>query len=98
MSKLSNSQVRFLKGLAHELKPVVMVGDKGLTKAVLDEIKIALDSHELIKVNIRAEDRSEIALIADKIVTKTLSKKVQSIGGKLVIFKPGKDLKIAIPK
>jgi len=98
MSKLSNSQIRHLKGLAHKLKPVVMIGDKGLSQTVMDEIKIALESHELIKVNIRAENREDRNTIIEKIVNKTQSTKVQTIGGKLVIYKPNKEPKIAIPK
>ena len=53
--KLNNRQVRFLRGLSHQLHPVVMVGDKGLNENVLREIDSALDHHELIKVRIRAE-------------------------------------------
>jgi len=98
MAKLNNSQIKHLKGLAHDLKPVVMIGDKGLTEAVMEEIKIALDAHELIKINIRADDREERTDIINKIVKKTQSSKVQTIGGKLVIFKRSKEAKIAIPK
>jgi len=95
---LSNTQVKFLKGLAHDLKVVVMVGDKGLTPPVIDEIKIALNAHELIKINIRADDKESRSKIIEKIVNKTQSAKVQTIGGKLVIFKHSKEVKIAIPK
>ena len=98
MSKLSNTQVRHLKGLAHDLKSVVMIGDKGLTQPVFEEIKIALDSHELIKINIRADDKEARNAIIEKILKKTLASKVQTIGGKLVIFKRSKEAKIAIPK
>jgi RNA-binding protein len=98
MSNLSNTQIRYLKGLSHELNAVVMIGDKGLTTAVMDEIKIALEAHELIKINIRADDREQKNLIIEKIIQKTQSSKVQTIGGKLVIFKSSKECKIAIPK
>ncbi len=98
MSKLSNTQIRHLKGLAHDLKSVVMIGDKGLTKPVYEEIKIALGAHELIKISIRAETKEDRNQIIDNIVNRTQSAKVQTIGGKLVIFKPSKDEKIAIPK
>jgi len=97
MSKLSNNQKRHLRGLAHDLNSVVMIGDKGLTQPVIEEIKIALDAHELIKINIRA-DKDERSDIIEKIINKTQSQKVQTIGGKLVIFKPSKEAKIAIPK
>jgi len=97
MSKLSNNQKRHLRGLAHDLNSVVMIGDKGLTQPVLEEIKIALDAHELIKINIRA-DKEERLDIIEKIINKTQAQKVQTIGGKLVIFKRSKEAKIAIPK
>lgn len=96
--KLSNSQIRHLKGLAHDLKSVVMIGDKGLTPSVMEEINIALGAHELIKINIRADDKDEKNKIIEKIVNKSQSTKIQTIGGKLVIFKRSKEAKIAIPK
>lgn len=96
--KLSNSQIRHLKGLAHDLKSVVMIGDKGLTPTVMEEINIALGAHELIKINIRADDKDEKNKIIEKIINKSQSCKIQTIGGKLVIFKRNKEAKIAIPK
>jgi RNA-binding protein len=98
MAKLTNTQVKHLKSLAHSLKPVVMIGDKGLTESVIEELKIALGAHELIKVNIRAEDKQDKENIIDKILAKTQSNKVQTIGGKLVIFKASKEAKVALPK
>ncbi|NNE05071.1 MAG: ribosome assembly RNA-binding protein YhbY [Xanthomonadales bacterium] len=53
--KLSNAQRRYLRGLTHHINPVVMVGDKGLTDNVWNEIDTALDHHELIKVKLRSE-------------------------------------------
>ena len=47
---LSTKQKQHLKGLAHSLKPVVLIGANGLTEAVLAEMSVALDHHELIKV------------------------------------------------
>lgn len=54
---LSNPQKRHLKTLAHPRKPVVIIGDHGLTPTVLHEIIQALDHHELIKIRVNAEDR-----------------------------------------
>jgi RNA-binding protein len=56
---LSNPQKRYLRGLAHDLKPVVLVGAKGVTPAVLAELDAALEQHELIKVRVAAGDRDE---------------------------------------
>jgi RNA-binding protein len=52
---LSNQQVRFLRGLTHQLHPVVTVSDKGLSGNVLAELDTSLAKHELIKVKLRGE-------------------------------------------
>ena len=56
---LSNPQKRYLRGLAHDLKPIVLVGAKGVTPAVLAELDLALEQHELVKVRVAAGDRDE---------------------------------------
>ena len=67
---LTERQKRHLQGLAHHLKPVVMVGQAGLTEGVLNEVGVALDHHELIKIKLagggRAERLSMIAAIAEQ--------------------------------
>ena len=60
-----------LKGLAHPLKPVVLLGSNGLTEGVLAEIEQALEHHELIKVKIATEDRETKTLIVEAIVRET---------------------------
>ncbi|MGL5221733.1 MAG: ribosome assembly RNA-binding protein YhbY, partial [Plesiomonas shigelloides] len=68
---LTNKQKQHLKGLAHPLKPVVLLGANGLTEGVLAEIDNALNHHELIKVKVAAEERETKALIVDAIVRET---------------------------
>jgi len=51
------NDVRKLRTRAHPLKPVVIIGQGGLTSGVMDEINLALDHHELIKVRVNASDR-----------------------------------------
>ena len=68
---LSTKQKQHLKGLAHPLKPVVMLGNNGLTEGVLAEIEQALEHHELIKVKIASEDRDTKNLIVEAIVRET---------------------------
>ncbi len=75
-----------LKAQAHPLKPVVMIGQSGLTPAVLKEINVALDAHELIKVKIRAE-RDERNVIREQICTETQAELVQSVGQVAVIYR-----------
>lgn len=53
--RLNSAQKRYLRGLTHHIKPVVMVGEKGLSETVLQELQLALEHHELIKVKLRAD-------------------------------------------
>lgn len=75
-----------LKAKAHPLNPVVIIGQAGLTPAVLKEIGVALDAHELIKVRIRAE-RDERKVIQARICGETLAELVQSIGQIAVLYR-----------
>ncbi|GHA50857.1 ribosome assembly RNA-binding protein YhbY [Photobacterium aphoticum] len=95
---LSTKQKQYLKGLAHNLKPVVLMGANGLTEAVLAEIELALDHHELIKVKVAAEERETKVLIVDAIVRETKAEKVQVIGKTLVLFRQSEDRKIELPR
>ncbi|EDL51014.1 Predicted RNA-binding protein [Vibrio mediterranei AK1] len=95
---LSTKQKQHLKGLAHALKPVVLLGANGLTEAVLAEIKIALDHHELIKVKVASEDRETKLLIIDAIVRETKAEKVQVIGKTLVLYRQSEQKKIELPR
>ena len=95
---LTTKQKQHLKGLAHNLKPVVMLGANGLTEGVLAEIDSALSYHELIKVKVASSDRELKNAIVDAIVRETQSTKVQTIGHILVIFRHSAEMKIAIPK
>ena len=56
---LSNVEKKALRKKAHSLKPVVMIGQHGLTDAVLAEVDIALNAHELIKIRIRGADKNK---------------------------------------
>ncbi|MGY6278033.1 ribosome assembly RNA-binding protein YhbY [Methylomonas sp. MgM2] len=75
-----------LKAQAHPLKPVVIVGQAGLTPAVIKEINIALDAHELIKIKIRAE-RDERSIISDQICTETHAELIQTIGQIIALYR-----------
>ncbi|PSJ46140.1 ribosome assembly RNA-binding protein YhbY [Zobellella endophytica] len=95
---LNNKQRQYLKGLAHSLKPVVLLGQHGLTEGVLAEIDLALNFHELIKVKVAAEDREVKTLIMDAIVRETGAVKVQTIGHILTLYRASEQKKIILPK
>jgi len=95
---LNKKQIQYLKGLAHSLKPVVLLGSNGLTEAVIAEIDYALNHHELIKVKIPTDDRETKGLIVEAICRETNAIKVQVIGKTLIIYRQSEDKKIKIPK
>ena len=95
---LTTKQRQFLKGLAHHLSPVVMLGGNGLTEGVLAEIDNALNHHELIKVKIAGAVREVKQLIIDAIVRETNAVNVQTIGHVLVLYRQSDDKKITLPK
>jgi RNA-binding protein len=89
--QLNEKQRRHLRGLAHDLKPVVLVGDSGLTDGVVRETERALHDHELIKIKVRAADRdTRDALIAD-LATRTTSELVNRIGHVAVLYRKRPD-------
>lgn len=88
-------QQQKLKAEAHSLKPVVLMGEKGLTENVMLEIDLALASHELIKVKAGRLPKEEKQQIAAQIVKATKSELVQIIGNILVLYRknPNKNKK-----
>ncbi|HQQ59316.1 MAG TPA: YhbY family RNA-binding protein, partial [Thermomonas sp.] len=63
---LTNAQIRFLRGQAHDLKAMLQVGGKGITDALVTEVELALEHHELIKVKVGGADREQRdAMIVD---------------------------------
>jgi RNA-binding protein len=87
---VNSADKKKLRAVAHTLKPIVMIGQSGLTGAVLAEIEQALDSHELIKVKIRAE-RDERKQISEKICAETGAEIIQTIGQIAVIYRLNPD-------
>ena len=96
---LSKKQIQYLRGLAHNLKPTVLLGANGLTEGVIVEIESALEHHELIKVKVPSEDRQLKAQIMDAIVRETAATKVHTIGHILTLYKANPEKsKIVIPR
>lgn len=83
---LTPNQKRNLRSQAHHLKPVVMVGQNGLKDTILEEVEIALDAHELIKVKIAA-DKQERIEITNQILKASQAELVQHIGQMAILFR-----------
>jgi RNA-binding protein len=99
MRQLTEAQKRHLRRLGHQLSPVVRLGNAGLTAAVMNEIEIALDHHELIKVKVVAEDREERKALTESIANDSGSAVVQAIGNIALLYRPNpkKKQRIALP-
>ena len=84
MSKRDEKQLR---AIGHKLKPVVIVAAKGLTEAVMVEIKRALSDHELIKVKVAVGGKEDRVAVAEEICATTGAELVQSTGGMLLLLR-----------
>ena len=95
---LSDRQRRHLRGLAHELQPVVRLGSAGLTDAVARETDQALTDHELIKIKAPGGDRAARDAVFEELAHRTGSSLVHRIGNVAVLYRPRADLpRIIIP-
>ena len=96
---ITAAQKRFLRSKAHHLKPVVTVGQHGLSENVMNEVNLALDAHELIKVKLSVGDREEKKSILGEIISNSKAELIQSIGHVAVLFRRNhKTPKIKLPR
>jgi len=92
MQSLTSSQAKFLRGLAHNLKPVVFIGQRGVTTAVLESIREALAVHELIKVRfIDSPAKRRRADAVAEVQQKTDSFLAGVIGHVAIFYRPQPD-------
>ncbi|SUD91491.1 YhbY family RNA-binding protein [Psychrobacter phenylpyruvicus] len=77
---LDNTELRRLKGIGHELKPVVTIGNKGLTESVIEELDRALNDHELIKIKTPPGSKEEREVFSSDLAEKTGAQLIHSIG------------------
>lgn len=85
---LTPAERKALRGQAHHLDPVVLVGGDGLTPAVLKEADAALKAHGLIKVRMFSDQRAERELALGKLAEALHAAPVQHIGKLLVLWRP----------
>jgi RNA-binding protein len=89
--ELTEKQRRHLKGLAHNLNPVIRVGNGGVSPAVVAETRRALSDHELIKVRVAAADRAERDAAIGLLSTETTAALVARIGHVAILYLPHPD-------
>ncbi len=91
MLKLTPAERSDLRSQAHGLKPVVLIGEAGLSETVVKEIDAALNAHGLIKVRVFGDDREARIEIYDTICADLSAAPIQHIGKLLVLYRPQKD-------
>ncbi|MBN7770667.1 ribosome assembly RNA-binding protein YhbY [Marinobacter daepoensis] len=87
---LSPEQRRAYRAIAHNLKPVIIVGDKGLSEGLQEELDRALNDHELIKIKIASQDREARQEAIQALCEVSGAELVQTIGKIAVILRRAK--------
>ncbi|RPH86953.1 MAG: ribosome assembly RNA-binding protein YhbY [Deltaproteobacteria bacterium] len=86
MEPLKGSQRKYLRSQAHHLKPLVMIGAKGVTEHLLGSVDLALKDHELIKVKF-VEFKETKKEISQEIAEATKSELVGLIGNIAILYR-----------
>lgn len=84
--ELNKNQLKHLKSIAHARKPIIMIGQKGLSENVLKELKNALRHHELVKVKLSLGDRDLRKAAIISLCEDTGATCIQQIGNIAVLF------------
>ena len=96
---IKNNQRKFLKGRAHHLQPQLTVGNAGVTEALLKELEVQLQTHELIKVKLRAGDREMRDGMVTRLVETSNAELIGRIGNVAILFRANRrDPQIKLPK
>jgi RNA-binding protein len=95
---LTGKQKRFLRGIGHDLKPVVMIGKGEITGTVCGEVTAALEFHELIKVKILESCMTDRHEIAESLARECSADVAQVLGRTVLLYKKSRDAKIELPE
>lgn len=102
LPQLSNKQIKFLRGLGHNLSALVLIGKEGITDKLIQSTDTELLHHELIKAKIGTNSNVPKDEAADILPQATNSTLVQLIGKTMLLYRPNpkrpKDKRIILPK
>jgi len=88
MSKaLTGKQRRYLRGLAHHLKPVVHVGNNGLSEGLVTKVHDELEAHELIKIKVGENGPEDINSVGADLAKRLRAHHAQTIGRMVVLYR-----------
>ncbi len=94
---LTGKQARYLRGLGHHLKPVVMVGKDEVTEAIIAAVEEALEAHELIKVKLQEGCLGDRKDIAAELAKATGASIAQVLGKNFLLYRESDEKKIKLP-
>lgn len=84
---LTTQDKKRLKSIGHHLKPIIQLGDKGVSDALLEELERRLEDHELIKVKVGGMDRDVRDATINTLCDKTHAELVQRIGNIALLYR-----------
>ncbi|MBT8086114.1 MAG: ribosome assembly RNA-binding protein YhbY [Woeseia sp.] len=97
--KLTEPQKKHLRGIGHHLNPVIIVGDAGISDALLKEFNSTIDHHELIKVKVRAGDRGQRNTLIDDLCARGSAELVTRIGNVALLYRRNNEKpKVKLPQ
>lgn len=98
MKTLTPAERRARRAQAHALHPVVIIGQHGLTPAVLHEVDVALLAHELIKIRVFSDDRAAREVLLERICNELDAAPVQHLGKVLIVYRQAPEAKKEVPE
>ena len=90
---LSEAQKKHLRGIGHGLKPLILVGEAGVSESLYAEFDTTLSHHELIKIRVRAADRRERNAIIEALCARSGAALVQRVGNVALVYRENPDVK-----
>jgi RNA-binding protein len=85
--QLNDKQKKHLRGIAHDLKPIIHVGNSGVSDGLITELDQTLEHHELVKVKLRVGDRDARNHAIETMIEKTRASLVARIGNTAVLYR-----------
>ena len=96
--KLTNNQKKYLRGIAHGLNPMIMIGANGVSESLMAELESTLTHHEILKIKIASADRDERKEIIEHLLKESGALLVQTIGKICVIYRQNDETEQPLPR
>ena len=88
---MNTKQIKHLKSLGHKLKPIVTIGQHGMKESINNELEIALDYHQLVKLKVNVGDRDARDALVQQILDTHKVLLIQRVGNVALLYRKNKD-------